>query len=436
MTKIDLNAKFLEALDIIENTSDHLFLTGNAGTGKSTLLNHFRNHTKKNIVVLAPTGVAAVNVAGETIHSFFHFKPNINLDEAKKIAKRLSDNKLFRSLDTIVIDEISMVRADLLDCVDVFLKTVSGSHLPFGGKQMIMIGDLYQLPPVVTSAERDAISQMYSSPYFFSADVFPYLIQSLTDKLRFIELETIYRQADPDFIDLLNGVRNNTVNENHLTAINSRVLMEPVYPKDHIVLTTTNEEAETINQSRLDSIQGEVTQYLSKIKGDFPYKGLPTGELLNLKLGARVMLLNNDPEKRWINGTIGTVKSLEEDRVLLSLDNGETVDVLPFSWTMYKSVFNEATQSIDNSEVGSFIQLPLKLAWAITIHKSQGKTFDKVVIDLGRGAFAHGQTYVALSRATSLKSIRLVRPLEHRHILMDQRIVNFIATLKHDLGLT
>lgn len=434
-TEYDINSQFREALDILEKTEDHLFITGNAGTGKSTLLKLFREKTEKNIVVLAPTGVAAVNIGGETIHSFFKFQPNISPSLARTIAKKYRQEKVYHAIQTLIIDEISMVRADLLDCVDVFLRTVRKNHHPFGGVQLVMIGDLHQLPPVVTNEERESMSQAYSTPYFFSAEVFPFLLQSLTPRFRMVELRKIYRQADQVFVDLLNKVRNKCMGESDLEILNQCYLGEKPMPDNHIILTATNEQADRINEDHMRRLNGDSMMYFGTTTGSFAEKSFPTAEKLTIKEGARVMLLNNDKDGRWINGTLGTVEIVELDHVRVRLDEGISVKVEPFTWTMYKSFYNEETRVVDREEAGSFKQLPLRLAWAITIHKSQGKTFEKVVVDLGRGAFAHGQTYVALSRVTNLDGLKLVQRMNQRQIIMDLRIINFMNLLKKDLGL-
>lgn len=431
--KLEINPEFKEALDLLENTHRHLFITGKAGTGKSTLLKLFREQTGKNLAVLAPTGVAAVNVGGETIHSFFRFAPNITPDDAREEAKK-SKSKLYQAIEVLVIDEISMVRADLLDSIDVFLKAVRRSTQPFGGVQVVMIGDMYQLPPVVTRDEREALSQLYRTPYFFSAAVMGELSQSMFDRLKLVELTRVYRQTDPVFVEILNGIRNRSVNAEQLETLNDSVATEFDFLEEHIVLTSINEQADQINFDHLNSLSGDYKSYKAVVSGSFEKKQAPTTDSLILKVGARVMFLNNDPDDRWINGTIGTVTALLDKSVKVQIENGPEVLVDPFPWKLYRSKFNEEKQKIEKEEVGSFIQVPLRLAWAITIHKSQGKTFDKVLVDLGRGSFAHGQTYVALSRATSLEGLRLRSPLSLRDIVMDQRVNFFLNQLRAELA--
>lgn len=427
---IKLDEKSQNIISEIENSWENVFLTGNAGTGKSTLLDHFRNTTKKNIAVVAPTGVAAVNVKGETIHSFFLFPPNIDAERAKLEAKKTKSPKLYKTLDALVIDEISMVRADLLDCINIFLQTVRKSNQPFGGVQVIMVGDLHQLPPVVTKDEQQALASLYHSPYFFSSNVFQSLTDGLYQQIKYFELSTIYRQTEREFIGILNRVRNKIATQEDLNKLNSRQTDSEDFLDGYIYLTAMNEQADKINQFKLNEIEGQSIYFKSTVTGNFSEKQFPAADTLEMKTGARVMLLNNDPDDRWINGTLGTLFKMRSDHVLVKLDSGELETVEPVTWTAYKTRLNLETMTLESKEVGSFKQFPLRLAWAITIHKSQGKTFDKVAIDLGRGAFAHGQTYVALSRCTSLSGLKLVRPIDQSSIIMDDRVINFLKNIK------
>lgn len=417
-------------LDLLEKSPENIFLTGNAGTGKSTLLDHFRNITSKNISVVAPTGVAAVNVKGETIHSFFGFPPNVTSERAIDEAKRTKKAKIFNALEILVVDEISMVRADLLDSIDSFLRTVRKKPHPFGGVKLIMVGDLHQLPPVVTFMEKEALANLYESPYFFSSKVFKSLFDGLLPQLKLIELETIYRQSDQKFIDLLNRIRNKQTTERDLEILNERITSDGESLENFIILTTINDQADKMNQIKLDEIEGPTYTFNAVRSGNFPAQQFPAGETIFLKTGARVMLLNNDPQNRWINGTLGTLFRVQPDGAYVKLDGGEVEKIEPVTWSSYKTVFNETTKSLESQNVGSFKQLPIRLAWAITIHKSQGKTFDRVAIDLGRGAFAHGQTYVALSRCTSLSGLRLFRPIQHESIIVDSRVLDFLSRLR------
>ena len=460
---LEFNEGFSRAFHMMEDTDRHVFVTGRAGTGKSTLLQYFRQNTKKDIAVLAPTGVAAVNVRGQTIHSFFNFKIDITPDSVRRIRPR--DKAVYKKLHAIVVDEISMVRADLLDCVDVFLCLHGrGKSMPFGGIQMILIGDLYQLPPVVTSREKALFMDYYKSPYFFDAMVFG---GNKTFNMEFIELEKVYRQKDASFLKLLNAIRNNTATDDDMNEINKRYIPDfrekggsPIKDprlnssphalsgepsrasfgvKDFsIYLTTTNILADSINIKKLAEIKGKEYRYTGALEGDFSAKDLPTGMEIVLKTGAQVMLLNNDSAGRWINGSIGRVVGIAKedgrDAILVELPDGETVDVTPYKWEMYKFSYDKNRNMVTSEAVGSFTQYPLKLAWAVTIHKSQGMTFDNVIIDIGRGTFCHGQLYVALSRCTTLEGIVLKIPVSKKNILMDRRGVGFVTKYQYHLA--
>ncbi len=430
--EIDFNPEFQHALEMMEETDKNIFITGRAGTGKSTLLNYFYNNMKKNAVLLAPTGVAAVNIGGQTIHSFFHFKPNVTLAAIKR--KRSSDKEktsIYKKLKTIVIDEVSMVRADLLDCVDKFLR-LNGPHSkqPFGGVQMIFIGDLYQLPPVVSGTEREIFRSHYPSPYFFSANVMENL------EMEFIELEKVYRQKDDEFVRLLNAIRNNSITDEDIALFNQRCdpSFEASSDEFYISLTSTNDLADSINEKRLAELPGKIWRAEGVIDGEFGREYLPTAVELKLKKGAQIMMLNNDSYGQWINGTIGKVRKFAknddgEDVIVADLDNGEMVEISPYTWKIYKFFLKD--EELRSEEVGSFLQYPVRPAFAVTIHKSQGKTFEKAVIDVGHGTFAHGQMYVALSRCTTLDGMVLRSPLKKSHVLMDWRVVKFLTGLQY-----
>jgi len=426
---IEINSQFKKAIEIMENTDKNVFITGKAGTGKSTLLGYFRSVTKKNIVVLATTGVAAVNIEGETAHSFFGFKPDITLDKVKKIGgKRAS---IYKKLDAIVIDEVSMMRSDLLDCVDKFLRlNGKDAYRPFGGAQMLFFGDLYQLPPVVTGMEREIFRTHYASPYFFDANVFQ------DCHLEFVELEKIYRQKDDGFIVLLNSIRNNSIAEEGLAALNARLgapLERSGTAGFTITLTTTNLMAAILNEEHLGRLKTKIHTYDAEITGSFKEQSFPAEKNLNIAGGAQVMLLNNDPGDRWVNGTLGRVIDMEPgeegepDGILVELAGGKIAKILPYTWEIFHYRYDGSEKAIKTETVGSFTQYPIKLAWSVTIHKSQGKTFDRVIIDMGNGAFAHGQTYVALSRCTTLEGISLKKPIKKSHVLLDWRIVKFMT---------
>ena len=419
------------AIDLIEQSGANVFITGKAGTGKSTLLDHIRLYAKKNIIVLAPTGVSAINVNGETIHSFFKLKPGFEKEEAKKVKLDEEKRKKFLKLTTIAIDEISMVRADLLDAIDIFLRRARQDSRPFGGVQMIFFGDLYQLPPVLTPQDRDTFFAEYTSPYFFASDVFRGQQDLFGEKfeLEHIELTEVYRQRDNRFIEILNAVREDAVTAEHLDILNSRLdpYFVPPAGEKYIHLMTTNKDAHLINMAELKKLSRSAHTYVAEETGIIPKNLNPNDEEITLKIGAQVMFIQNDTERRWVNGTIGKVHDIKEIKnketkknepvVMVELTNGRMVEVRPHTWEISRYTFIDG--EFQRDVMGTYTQLPLRLAWAITIHKSQGKTFDKVVIDLGRGSFAHGQTYVALSRCTSLEGIVLKRPFTRNSIIMD-----------------
>jgi ATP-dependent exoDNAse (exonuclease V) alpha subunit len=422
---LTFNTEGQRVLACLEKTSAHLFITGRAGTGKSTLLQHFRETTKKKIVVLAPTGVAAVNVGGQTIHSFFGFRPGITLNNVR--ARRSRQNSIYKQLDMIIIDEISMVRADLFDCIEKFLRLngpFEGTR--FGGIQMVFIGDLYQLPPVVPEDERELFETVYDSPFFFDAPAYR------KASVQRIELTEVYRQRDPVFVELLDALRTGHLKGIQRTYINRQCVRQGTQTEGTpIQLVTTNQMADRINHNYLDRLSGKVQLYTGEIRGTFGERQLPTHEKLRLRPQARVMLLNNDSEGRWINGDLGWVETLPDARapdkpMRVKLDRGKTVTVAKHKWEVIRFCYNPERDRIESEVMGSFTQYPLRLAWAVTIHKAQGKTFDEVVVDFGRGTFAPGQAYVALSRCTSMEGLVLRRPLEQRHVLTDDRIEAFL----------
>ena len=430
-TELDLNPEFLRAFALMEDAASSVFITGKAGTGKSTLLSYFRDKTLKNTAVLAPTGVAALNIGGQTIHSFFSFKPDITEEQAVKIAEKLirrGKSRLYTGLDILVIDEVSMVRPDLLDCADAFLRAMRRDpYTPFGGVKLVFIGDLYQLPPVVKPHERGLFSRVYGGNYFFDSKAFKLL------RPEFVELEKVYRQKDARFIKLLNSVRNNSAGEAELRALNARYSPHFVPPDEgfFVYLTPTNAKAAAVNGEKLAALPGRTRAYAGSLEGDFDGRLLPTEELLELKAGAQVMLLNNDPLGRWVNGTMGMVLKLLEDGVQVQLDDGAIEEVKPFTWNMFVYRYNEESEKIETEAAGGFTQLPLKLAWAVTIHKSQGKTFDRLILDLDRGLFASGQLYVALSRCRTLEGITLKTKIQKQHIRCDWRVVKFLTDFQY-----
>ena len=418
-----LNSDFQYALERMENSSDLLFITGRAGTGKSTLLQLFRNTTRKKVVVLAPTGVAALNVKGQTIHSFFGFPPRL-LDPGRDI-KRRRYRKLYERLDTIIIDEISMVRADMLDNIDYFLRLNRDDPRPFGGVQMLFFGDLFQLPPVVASeVEKHLFQTTYDSPYFFSSRV---LQPPVT--MEMIELEKVYRQENRFFLRLLDAIRLNRLDYDELEALNDRHLPKEPVPDLAITLSARNARVDAINKAELERIPMSVKHYTAKVNGQFPDRLFPTEAILALKLNAQVMFLRNDADKRFVNGTIGKVTKLEDDSVTVLVEEGgqkRYIETERQEWEILRYKIDEKKpEEIATETLGSFKQFPLRLAWSVTIHKAQGKTFDRVIIDLGRGAFEHGQTYVALSRCRTLEGIILRQPIRHRDVITDERIIHF-----------
>ncbi len=414
---IQINPEFESAFALMERSRECLFITGKAGTGKSTLLKYFKANTGKKIIVLAPTGVAAVNVGGQTIHSFFRLPPKIIQKEA---IKRLRNKSLFENLEMVIIDEVSMVRADLMDGIDYALRLNRGRmKVPFGGVQMVFFGDLFQLSPVVENEARQLLQERYASPYFFSARVFDECY------LRSVELSTIYRQKDGSFMELLNRVRNREHTQKDLDTLNKKVQKSAPERKDSaVILTSTNSLAEAINRDYLSRLPGKEIAYEALATGRFEESAYPTSASLRLKKGAQVILIKNDPEKQWVNGTLAKVVGLSSEAIVVDI-RGKRCEVPVAKWQKIEYRYNPEEDRIEDEVVGDFSQYPLKLAWAITIHKSQGQTFDKVVIDLGAGAFTHGQLYVALSRCTCLNGIRFKRPVLHSDIIFDQRIHDF-----------
>jgi ATP-dependent DNA helicase PIF1 len=417
---IELTDEFERALALMEAAEEHAFITGRAGTGKSTLLRHYMSKTKRRVAVLAPTGLAAVNVGGQTIHSFFKFPPRVLHPGDEKPLPR--ERRLFLELDTIIIDEISMVRADVLDAIDRSLRLNRlRPEVPFGGVQVIAFGDLLQLAPVVQGELQDYFNESYETPYFFSAKVLAGC------DWRLLELTRNYRQSkDPSFFELLTRLGHNEMTEEDLENLNGRLIPEDS-SADHerVTLTATNAAAALINERRLASLPGETVIYRAITKGEFDPSSCPTDESLSIKEGAQVILLRNDPDRRWVNGDVGIVEHCTEAELLVRVRE-EVYSVTPVQWDRKRYVFNAEDNRMGQETLGTFKQFPVKLAWAMTIHKSQGQTLKQVVVDLGRGAFAHGQTYVALSRCESLAGLWLQRPVRPNDILFDDRVLTFL----------
>lgn len=420
-----LDGEFKDVLDQLENTKEHYFITGRAGSGKSTLLALFKKTTKKRAVIVAPTGIAALNVGGQTIHSFFGFPPKML--HPKDITKR-RNHYLYRNLDVLIIDEISMVRADMLDNIDLFLRINRDADIPFGGVQLICFGDLFQLPPVVsTGFERQYFKTSYGSPYFFSSKVIEHQID-----LKMIELQKVYRQTEKFFVKLLDRIRIRTFDEDDVIMLNQQVGHQQDEGDMFITLCTINSTANAVNHKKLNEIPSYSHFFQASITGNFKASVFPTAEVLELKEGAQVMFVKNDPNKRFVNGTIGRIIKIGEGviNVLIKKENAEEIiQVEKMDWEIIRYKLDEKNINRFKTEtVGTFTQYPLKLAWAITIHKSQGKTFDQIKIDLGRGAFEYGQTYVALSRCRTLNGIVLQNPIKPSDILVDPRIIDFYET--------
>lgn len=516
---LKLSDESKDVIDTLENSGENLFITGRAGTGKSTLLGYFRNTTKKNVVVVAPTGVAALNVRGQTIHGFFKFKIGMTVHDVKKITAEV-DQKMYKKIDMLIIDEISMVRADLFDCIDRFLR-LNGKNPaePFGGVQIVVIGDLFQLPPVVGPGEGYIFETKYESPYFFDAPAYK------QGNFQVIELTQVYRQHDPVFIDILDKIRTGEADMQHVEYINrmclevngKKVTMTDVQTIDAVVsdslyvndegvpidgeerdeegnivvkekmmskkeeliqdlkkqfdvsgikglsfgmktimsdssvsadavsksnlsednlnsvkkltvyLVTTNALADKINTEKLEEIKTPSKIYKGALVGRFEQKNAPAPEQLVLKLGAQVMTLKNDPSGKWVNGDIGIVEKLLDASVRVRFEDGRVEEVIGDTWEMVRYEYDELHDQLDSEVVGKYTQIPIKLAWAVTIHKSQGKTFDTAIIDFGKGTFAHGQAYVALSRVRSLQGITLKNPLRAQDVRIDERIRDFLA---------
>ena len=434
MLEIKDNPELQLAYSFIEHTGKSIFLTGRAGTGKTTFLRNLKNNSPKRMIITAPTGVAAINAGGVTLHSFFQlpFGPHIpehsrNYDnQHRKEAAKFNRTKIniIKSMDLLVIDEISMVRADILDAVDEVLRRFRDKNKPFGGLQLLLIGDLQQLAPIAKDDEWELLRNYYNSPFFFESQALK------ASEYTTVELQHIYRQSDKHFINLLDNLRNSNITAEILTEINKRHIPN-FHHNDHndgyIILTSHNYSAKNINENKLAEIPAQIYSFEAHIQGDFPEFSYPTDKILHLKKGAQVMFIKNDPsfEKRFYNGKIGTVTHISEDAIEVTpIDESKPINVLPVDWTNTKYVINEETKEITETEAGSFTQFPLKTAWAITIHKSQGLTFDKAIIDAA-ASFTHGQVYVALSRCKTLEGIVLSSPLSGKSIINDEVIEQF-----------
>lgn len=402
----------------IETTREHIFVTGRAGTGKSTLLNHLSWNTSKQVVICAPTGVAALNVGGQTIHSLFRLPIGVIADH--EIEHSVELRKLLNTIDTLVIDEVSMVNADLLDAIDRSLRIArSRRHEAFGGVQVVLFGDPYQLAPVPGDGdERAYFADHYESMWFFDARVWA------EADLRIFELATVHRQHEAEFRYMLNAVRHGQVTAEIAERLNSTGARTP--PSDGIItLATTNATVNRINASALAKIPGRALTAKAEVTGDFAGRAFPADEELELKVGAQVMFLRNDPDQRWVNGSVGVVSRIK-DTVYVEIDR-EEFEVQPSTWEKFRYTYSPKTKELKKDIIAEFTQFPLRLAWGVTIHKSQGKTYSRAVVDLGQRSFAPGQTYVALSRISSLDGLYLSRPLRPSDVIVDEHVARFMS---------
>lgn len=422
---------------IVEKTDMSLFLTGKAGTGKTTFLREVVRYTKKKCIVLAPTGIAAVNAGAMTIHSFFQFGlgPFVQGVIEPKSDFRINKSKLelIRHLQLLIIDEVSMVRADLMDHIDVELRRIRRNSKPFGGVQLLMIGDLQQLPPIAHGGEDELLRQYYKTLYFFSSAA----LKSM--KYSCIELKNVYRQTDRHFIDILNHARDCTLTSQDISDLNARYVpgFSPKPEDGYIRLMTHNRQVDYVNETELEKLDNKPYTFVAAVTGTFPEESYPTADSLTLKKGAQVMFIKNDPDRRFINGTLGEVKSIDKNSIAVRLaESGTIIDVEPMEWQNIRYQFDEESKEISSKQIGRFKQYPLKAAWAITVHKSQGLTFDKAIIDV-HAAFSPGQAYVALSRCRTLDGLVLSSPVSASVFMRDNAVdayMNYISRPVEELA--
>ncbi len=441
----ETNLEFNYASELVKNTNKMIYLTGKAGSGKTTFLKYIKQTTTKKTVVLAPTGVAALNAGGQTIHSFFKIAPSVYVpndfrlrtkpepfeDDKRTIFDnfiyRKNHKKLITSMELLIIDEISMVRCDLLDVVDRLLRVFRDRESePFGGVQVVLIGDAFQLPPIAQNVQWELLREFYETPFFFSSLVLK------ENKPQYIELKKIYRQNDLQFINLLNNIRINQVTQADLDLLNSRFI--PAIFKNenlnYVTIATHNKMVDETNARKLDELTSKLITYEAETTGDFPETMMPTEKVLNLKEGSQIMFIKNDVEKKYFNGKIAKIKKLEETKVIVEIPDGKDIEVKKFKWSNIKYKWNAKEKKIDEEIIGEFTQFPIKLAWSITVHKCQGLTFENVIADLS-GSFSPGQVYVALSRCTSINGLVLKSRINRNVIKTDPDVIKFTELETH-----